>query len=60
MPVQQKYLPAFKECLLLAVLAQRLTDSTGAAAGRVFRKNVPRFLLHGVVHGEDKVNAMFI
>ena len=47
-----------EKCFLLAVFAQSLTDSAGAAAGRLLRKDVPGFLLHGVVHGEDKVDAV--
>ena len=47
-----------EKCLLLAVFAQSLTDSAGAAAGRVLHEDVPGFLLHGVVHGEGKVDAV--
>ena len=56
--VLQELLNRPKECLLLEVFAQGLTDGTGAAAGRVLHEDVPGFLLHGIVHGEGKVNAV--
>ena len=56
--VLQQLLNRPEECLLLAVFAQSPTNGTGAAAGWVFCENVPCFLLHGVVHGEDKVDTV--